>query len=73
VSTVFYEIERGIELPNRSERGKLKRALEKLWVGESVKIPASQRNSVGGVAKQLGIKCGTEKIGEDVVRVWRIS
>ena len=66
-----YEIEKGIPIPNRARHTGLAKALRQLNVGDSLLIPAKQKESAYSNARYGGIKVTLRAAGNGNIRVWR--
>jgi hypothetical protein len=73
----MFNIEKGVPVPyldpRGREKGELRLTMEKLEVGDSFIVTEKLRCQVPNIARLMKIGYKTRRVGEDAVRVWRLS
>ena len=73
----MFNIEKGVPVPyldpRGREKGELRLTMEKLEVGDSFIVTEKLRSQVPNIARLMKIGYKTRRVGEDAVRVWRLS
>ena len=67
------EIEKGIPIPEKKNRGEFTAILKQMQSGDSFEAPAKKRTTIVSAANYSGIKITTKAVGDDKIRIWRVS